>query len=493
LFSRDGHLFSIGAVAGEQATVGDEALYAYRWGSRTIQFGQFYYETDGYRPNADLRQKLYSVFYQDDISVRTSWQLEGRTSQLDTGDVRLQFDPEAFSPNQRRRIDTDTVRLGMRYSPTPSATWLASVIAVERTTQNNAQQILFPGLTLDTTDSGRVRSESAELQYLGRHSVADVVAGFGTVRQRDSISSVLIFTEDPFPPDPPIEETVQSQARHHNAYVYAMWRLWGATVTTGLAYDDFTDDVRFNQSQYSPKLGVTVALGAGTLVRVAAFRSVKRLFAANQSLEPTQVAGFNQLFDDVNESRSERFGVGLDQRFSRRLFGGIELTRRKLEVPILGSGDRLLRFDTWDEWAHRAYASWLVTSNVGASIEYYYERQVRELPSGGAGFPLASTTQYAPVTLTYHHPGGLFATLRATAVDQEILFRGNDTPSKTDFWIADVSVGWRLPRRLGSVSIDVLNLLDKDFQYQDTVFLGTPRATLFQPKRLALLRARLNF
>lgn len=492
LLTRDEHLFSLGTVAGKQDTVGDEALYAYRRGSRTIQFGQFYYETDGYRPNADLRQKLYSIFYQDDISVRTSWQFEARSSQVDTGDVRLQFNPQAFSPSQRRRNDTDTARAGLRYSPAPEATWLASVVAVERTTDERARQLL-PGVVIDNTDNTSVRSESGELQYLGRQRIVDVVAGLGTIAQRDSVSSVVVVTPGTLSPRPPIVNAVRSNAEHHNAYLYGLWRLWGATVTTGLAMDDFRDDVRFSQRRYSPKLGVTVPLGTATVVRAAGFRSVKRLFAANQSLQPTQVAGFNQLFDDVNESRSERLGVGLDQRFSRTLFAGIELTQRELEVPILGTGGRLARFEPWHEWAHRAYLSWLVTSNVGAGIEYYYERRDREVPAGtAAGFPLQITTRYAPFTLTYHHPAGLFATLRATAVDQELRFQGSATPGETHFWIADASVGWRLPRRLGTVSIDVLNLFDKEFRYQDTDFLGTPKVPLFQPRRLALLRARLN-
>lgn len=497
LFSRDGHLFSIGAVAGEQATVGDEALYAYRWGSRAIQFGQFYYETDGHRPNADLRQKLYSVFYQDDLGVRTSWQLEGRTSQLDTGDVRLQFDPLAFSPNERRRTDTDSVRLGLRHTPTPDATWLASLIAVERKTDLKASQI-FPGLTVDIADQSAVRSESAELQYLRRYGAADFVAGVGTVRQRDSGFTSLIFTFDPFPPDPPIEDTVRSHARHHNLYLYGMWRVGEATVTTALAYDDFVDDVRFSQTRYSPKLGLVVPMGTGTTLRAAAFRSVKRSIAANQTLEPTQIAGFNQLFDDANQSRSERVGIGLDQRFSRTLFAGIELTRRELLVPVLGSDNTLARYDPWHEWAHRAYASWLVTSNLAAGVEYYYERLNREQPFGtGSVFPVASTTRYAPLTLTYHHPAGFFISLRSTPVGQNLRFvspaDGSETSGDTHFWIADASVGWRLPRRLGSISIDVLNLFDEEFRYQDTDITGTPKVPLFQPRRLALLRARLNF
>jgi tetratricopeptide (TPR) repeat protein len=496
LFVRDGHRFSAGGVAGGQDTVGDEALYAYRRGSRTVQLGQFYYETDGYRENADLRQKSYSVFYQDDFNVRASWQFEGRTSQVDSGDVRLQFDPTLFSPNERKRTDADSLRLGFRYTPSPQSTWLASFIASERVEATSSSQ-LFPGVTADVSDRFEARATTAELQYLGTHAAVDVVAGAGYVRQRDSSTTVTVVTVDPFPPFPPMEDALESRSRHGNAYVYGLWRGPAAsTITTALAVDDFEDDVRFSQTRVSPKLGVVVPLSAATTVRAAAFRSVKRLIATNQTLEPTQVAGFNQLFDDVNQTRSERLAAAVDQRFSRSVFGGLEVSARDLEVPILGAGGTLSHWEPWSEQLHRAYMSWLVGPRVSISVDYVYEQRDRELPPGsGDVFPVWMKTQYAPVTLAYHHARGLFAALRAGYVSQELRFRdpfGAETAGEDDFWIADASIGYRLPRRLGSISLDVLNLFDEEFRYQDTDFLGNPRIPLFQPKRLALFRLRIN-
>jgi len=496
LFSRDGALFSLAAVLGPQATIGDEALYAYRWGSRTLQFGQFYYETDGFRTNADLRQKLYSAFYQHDITPRTSWQAEARTSRVDSGDVRLHFDPAAVFPNERNHTDTDSIRLALRHSSSPDATWLASLIAVD-TSGSTVDKQLFPGLTVDFAVQDRVRSQIAELQYLGRHGFGELIAGGGNVRQKDASTTEVVFTVEPFPPDPPFVDTVRSRARHTNAYAYGLLRLWGrSTLTAGLAIDDFHDELRFDQTRYSPKLGLIVPLGTGTTLRAAGFRTVKRLLPANQTLEPTQVAGFNQLFDDVNQARSERLGVGIDQRLTRMLFAGAELSRRDLEVPIYGAGGTLARFEPWAERLHRAYVSWLAMPNLATSLEYFYERRERDLPPGtGDVFPVDSTTQHLPLSATYHHPSGFFAALRATHVDQRLRFTdplGGETFGKTDFWIADASFGLRLPRRLGSLSIDVLNLFDKEFRYQDTDFLGRPRVPLFQPTRRALLRARIN-
>jgi hypothetical protein len=64
------------------------------------------------------------------------------------------------------------------------------------------------------------------------------------------------------------------------------------------------------------------------------FRTLKRQFWRRQTLEPTHVGGFNQIFDDLNGTESIRYGVGLDHRFSDRLLTGVEGSRRDLSVPL---------------------------------------------------------------------------------------------------------------------------------------------------------------
>ena len=54
-----------------------------------------------------------------------------------------------------------------------------------------------------------------------------------------------------------------------------------------------------------------------------------------QTLEPTQVAGFNQFFDDLNLTEAWRYGAAIDQKFTKDLFGGVEFSKRDLKVPFL--------------------------------------------------------------------------------------------------------------------------------------------------------------
>ena len=58
-----------------------------------------------------------------------------------------------------------------------------------------------------------------------------------------------------------------------------------------------------------------------------------RPLISNQTIEPTQVAGFNQLFDGVEGEAAWRYGVGIDQKLSGTLYAGAELSWRDLDHP----------------------------------------------------------------------------------------------------------------------------------------------------------------
>ena len=68
--------------------------------------------------------------------------------------------------------------------------------------------------------------------------------------------------------------------------------------TLGLSYDNFkrADHRRKGQSKVGAQWNITNDL----VLRGAFTQFVKPPLANNQTLEPTQVAGFNQLFDDTN-------------------------------------------------------------------------------------------------------------------------------------------------------------------------------------------------
>ncbi len=62
-------------------------------------------------------------------------------------------------------------------------------------------------------------------------------------------------------------------------------------------------------------------------------------------------------------------------------------------------------------------------------------------------------------------------------------------PDDTQFWVADLSVGYRLPKRFGLISVEAKNLFDQKFKFQDTD-LPNPR---FSPERMIFGRFTLAF
>jgi len=495
LFARDGHWFGFAGVGGSDSTIGEELQYALFQGQRTVQLGQFHFETLGVQPNADLKQDILRLFYQEDVSYRTSLQAEARTSRTKSGDILLQFDPQSFETG--RQDNVDSARVGFRHSPAPDQDWLVSVITQKRDSSSSS----FIEVSFEDPDAGTIttrndfarqsRSESraAEIQHLRRTGKVDLTAGAGAVSEdvKGTLSTQesLFINGDFIFSNPPVLTSSDSTSRYDNVYLYGSIRAAGLTVTAGASSDD-SETRNFSQRKLSPKLGVRVPLGAGLVLRAAAFRNVARPAAGLQTLEPTQVAGFNQLFDDAAGTRSSRLGIALDGRWGRALFAGVEATSRALEVPILASSGGLARFENRDERLHRAYVSWVVSPRIALGAEYRYELEAREVDVG-QNFPVRVTTHYLPLTMAFHDPSGVYAKLRATFVDQTVVFRGDSTVADREgqdrFHVVDLLLGYRLPRREGVLSLTVKNLFDERFRFQDTDLLGAPRVPFLLPGR----------
>ena len=67
---------------------------------------------------------------------------------------------------------------------------------------------------------------------------------------------------------------------------------------------------------------------------------------------------------------------------------------------------------------------------------------------------------------------------------------------KDDFFIVDAAIGWRIPNRLGIVSLEVRNLFDEEFKYQDDSFRefrDEPSIGPYIPDRTILGRLTLSF
>jgi outer membrane receptor protein involved in Fe transport len=97
-----------------------------------------------------------------------------------------------------------------------------------------------------------------------------------------------------------------------------------------------------------------------------------------------------------------------------------------------------------------------------------------------------------PLEAHYFGRSGLSAGLRVSHYHQEGAFAsatGGFEPGQDTFWTTDAMLGFRLPKRRGLLSLNVENLFDKDFRYQDI----DPENPSVVPERFAYFRFTLAF
>ncbi|MCI0554727.1 MAG: TonB-dependent receptor, partial [Anaerolineae bacterium] len=224
-----------------------------------------------------------------------------------------------------------------------------------------------------------------------------------------------------------------------------------------------------------PKFGVTWNPFPDTTVRAAAFRVLKKTLVADQTIEPTQVAGFNQFFDDNNGTDAWRYGGAIDQKFTKDIFGGAEFSMRDLTVPLVGT----LEVD-WEEYLGRAYAFWTPHPWLALRGEYIFERlKLVEIAD--------IDTHRVPLGINVFHPAGLSGTLTATYWNQDVDF-ADSRSGRDDFVTVDAGVSYRLPKRYGFITVGAANLFDEEFDYFNYEF-NNPT---IQPDRMVFARITLQ-
>src|SRR5262249_33572860 len=297
----------------------------------SISAGAFHFQTGGFRPNNDINHDIYDLYAQYAITPELNIQAEFRRPESDSGDLALNFNPDSFNPVLDRDLDQNIERFGARYSPTPESNILFSYIHSDRDETNTGGLVQDLGfVTLASHDRFDDTGDQFEAQYQHQFEWLSLTAGAGfSDVDRDRDFSFATTQDSPgFPPFvPPLPAgtfvgttPIQEDIEHTRLYAYLNAKFPDpVTWTVGLSYDNLdregaeVDDVNW-------KFGVQWDVTDNLRLRGAAFRVVKPVIVANRTIEPTQVAGFNQFFDDVNGTVSKVYGVGVDWQPIENLF-----------------------------------------------------------------------------------------------------------------------------------------------------------------------------
>jgi Tfp pilus assembly protein PilF len=490
LFVSDGLRMDFDGVAGERGTWGDQFQLRALHGSWSAAIGQLHYETDGFVDNDAAEKDLYDVQVQKQLRWNSSIQLDVKRTEFSIDDNFFSFDPDLELPVTISET-SDAYRLSGHHLTSAGSDWIWTAAYEDR--YRLVESIPFD---FSITDTDAV-TYAAEIQHTKDWGAARTVAGVGYADEDDDFL---------------IEQT-GGRSRAANAYVYGHWESPDGKfrAIAGIAADWYRRSnvgsaPGISRERASPKLALTWMPRATSTLRLAAFSAMRRPMIASQTVEPTQLAGFNQyfsgfeqLYGDREATISDRIALAYDQAMPGGFFGGVEISRRDLSVPALD----LDRDVSWDESAGRGYLYKTVSSlgrsglparlSAVATLDVEYESIERpQLLPGSEGILELDTTR-VPVGFRVFDDRGVSFRIGATYVRQDGRFSvGDGSPvfeRDDEAWILDAAVDFKLPRRHGLVTVGVLNAGDD--------FIDLVEADVFNPRfasrRMAYFKVRISY
>ncbi len=475
LFENEGQRFTASSVIGNHNTYGGEAALSGFSGKFSYSIGQYYYNTDGYREGSDVKHDVFDAYTQVALTNKANLQFEYRHRDTNQGDLRMFLNPD-FSPLERRALEQDIGRAGLRISPSPNSHFLASFVYNDRREKYSEN-------TLGAIDFSDNRDGyETEAQYIYHESQFNFLMGGGIYRTDGEWNRIIFFPPIQLPGFPAISiepkiDEKKFEVDGDNIYAYVNIEApISLTWTLGISYETFSDtQYDYSRERINPKFGLQWDISNKWRFRTAFVRNTKRLLAMDQTIEPTQVAGFNQFFDDINGTQSQLFGIATDIVLTNQLYGGIELTWRDVS-----------RKSERDEEIYRGYLYWLPHPNWSVNTEYQFERDLYD-------FDLKTTM--IPFSIRYFDHHGFFGQCCVTYVNQKQQALADRT-LRDEFALVDMSVGYRLPNRWGLLTFEINNLLDKEFLYRDASFKTSDQFGVvrpFVPSRTVQARVVLNF
>jgi tetratricopeptide (TPR) repeat protein len=490
--TQNGLRLQASGAAGGNGTSGTEAAVAGLRDQLSYGFGQYRFESDGFRINNDRDLRIANAFVQFRPALDTNLQIELRSTRNSQGDLAMSFDPNAYDPVGRFDDASDSLRFGARHNLTAHDTLLASA-SHERGSADITGGDAFEFLE-------QVSTSSIDLQLIHEAGALRLQAGLAHASRKASGE-----THFAFPGDPPTVSKSTDNFRQTDLYGYVLIDpVPSVTITAGAAWDRVGEEI-LTKHEANPKIGVTWRPTSHTTVRATTFRSLSGSLTTSRSnpqprLEPVQVAGFSQLLFGGAADHSTVRGLAIDHTLSERLFAGWEASHRDTDTSILyptEPPELQVQDVTLRQRTQRAYVYWTPHDRLGFSAKLEHGRYTGTLPLNGIPLFNSSdmTIERLPIELRYFSPTGLMLGFRTSHIKEHGTFvmttpiPGTLAPGEDRFWLLDAFVGYRLPNRRGLLSLNADNLLDRRFRFQDV----DPEDTSLIPERLISFRFTLSF
>jgi Tfp pilus assembly protein PilF len=501
-FERNRPQLIASGVVGNMGTYSDEVTLSGLLDKFSYSLGQYHYRTDGFtrtpdsismeeaRHNTDQQHDIYDAFFQAAVNDRLNAQFEYVYRDTDQGSFQQDLIIED-DYLRRDRLRQNIYRAGLNLRVFTDDHLLASYVRADSFTHKDLAGA-WPKYSGQSTKDVNNTSDFIEGQYLHHNQFYNVIAGFSfySIKEKEQGKSgtqtSTVYGEN-------------DGRNGHNEYAYLNLKLpHGIIGTLGLS-NDFSHDVdQKDIDRIYPKAGLMWDIGNRAKLRLAYFRGQNRPLVSMQSIEPTQIAGFNQFFDDIADLSFSFYGGALDFAVQPNVFAGVEFSQREALYPSAGT-----LFSRKDSTA--IYLNWAFWDRFTITTRYkYINGKYPNQPD-----PLDKLfTHSVPLELKYFDPSGFFSKLTGTYVNQETgtcenqdqvcLYKlEGDNKESSSFFLLDAAIGYRLPKRLGIVSLEGKNLLNKKYRFDDMSRMDNSNiffnASEFIPQRAVFGRVILNF
>ncbi|MFM1848244.1 MAG: hypothetical protein RL417_1718, partial [Pseudomonadota bacterium] len=467
---------------------------------------------DGYRDNDRVNDLTTYGSLQYQLSPETSLLFDAGAETFDNGDTDIGFESYANDSDENNSFDDYSVRLGMNHRFGPGNQLIGQVVGSHSNLRLDdpsfnrflyvyltAGDEILDALTVQQLVDQRFRFKSdnlrGDLQHIYSSAAFSNVLGAGVYngsQEQDENATV------PFPPETGtfLESSAENTEASRRVYNYLTLHVtpW-LDIQGGVSYAylhlggaplslPFSEEVQ-TQEFVSPKAGVIVSPTDTTTVRAAYFETTSSAGLRELELiEPTVVSGFNQTFFEIFPGTKARtLALGIDQKLPTKTYLGAELQRRAVnrDFPISVSQifydlleDGQPSFDIFvqendahiDDHQYRAYLYQVLGSRVSLTSDFIRGIEEDNLVNS------ETDSERVRLGINYFDPSGWFGFARATWRNQSITSNVDRTPDALEsdtigdaFWLMDVGLGYRFPKRHGQLVLSLNNVFDTDFNY----------------------------
>ena len=489
LFLQNGSYTYASGFMGTDNTQGSDITLTAVQNKFAFSLSGYRYLTDGFRANSDTDETVYSAFAQVDITPTFSVQAEAKKWQRTIGDIDMLFDPNDFSTTDRRYTNQNMQRIGLHQKPGINSD---IIVSLSRSKRRTDIQLLGNNPTVDEQlDIDLTQSES---QYLYTGKNFNVQTGFAKhdidVSQVQVIDWTNIFGVlcPGFLSPSSCGSTLNYSTNQDVFYIYTQYNFSDSvSLNLGGSYDKL-DSRGLHISKFNPKAGIQWSASPATRFNLAYFETVKRPLFIQQVLEPTQLSGFNQFYDESNGTTASNYALGFNSN-TNKLSYGLSIHRRDLKIPQFSS-NAFTETQPRREMIYRGHINWLASSSWSFNVT-----PEKEVYNNQAAGPTKLSTLHLPLNARYHVAKDISASYTLNYVRQQVTLADSSfTRTREDFVTVNLGLRLNLDKRLGYIGIDVTNVFKQSFIYQDlNFFRGEPVYARYLPIRTILLKANLNF